>query len=95
MKNEEHSAFAEYLLKKRYSAATIASYCRLLRLLKIDNSISEPLQLYENINKCLKEYSAYSSIRSATEQLQAARRWLLQTVKRSRSRGRAPAPASP
>ena len=66
MKNEEQSAFAEYLLKKRYSEATIASYCRLLKLLKIDNSISEPLKLYENINKCLKEYSVHSDIRSAT-----------------------------
>jgi site-specific recombinase XerD len=66
MKNEEHSAFAEYLLKKHYSAATIASYCRLLRSLKIDYCISDPLQLYENINKCLKEYFACSGSRLAT-----------------------------
>ncbi len=64
IKNGRNSAFAEYLLKKHYSATTIGSYCRMLRALKIDDSLTESSQLYENINKRLKEYSVHAGDRS-------------------------------
>ena len=43
MMNDEHdSDFAEYLLDKHYSATTVGSYCRMLKNLKIDDSLIEP-----------------------------------------------------
>lgn len=63
MKNDDYTVFAQYLLKKQYSSATINMYCRMLKVLKIDGSLTEPNKIYENINKCLKEYSTYASNR--------------------------------
>jgi site-specific recombinase XerD len=65
MMNDEHdSDFAEYLLDKHYSATTVGSYCRMLKNLKIDDSLIEPTQIYENINRCLDDYSSYAGSRA-------------------------------
>ena len=36
----------------------------MLKALKINDSLTETFQIYENINNCLKEYSTYASSRS-------------------------------
>lgn len=38
----------------------------MLKSLKIDDSLTESIQTYENINKCINEYSAHAGSRSIT-----------------------------
>ncbi len=64
MKNSFIEDFSAYLLQKYYTAGTAESYCRSLKRLGIDYTISEPIQLYENIKMCLETYSSNVSGRS-------------------------------
>lgn len=61
MNKKDFSDFSVYLRKKHYAHSTVCMYCDLLDRLGVNESISEPLQLFEHINKLLDGFSSQAS----------------------------------